>query len=114
MNKECAPSQLICTNLCLLPSSASTQLNSTSTQTKAEVSLISSFRQANQPPTRKINGKIQLKPSEYLKSLKTAFENCSDNSNCMTIVIETFAKATVGQSKFGPSSALTQCNSNYG
>ena len=37
----------------ILPSSASTQLNSTSTQTKAEVSLISSFRQATQPPNRK-------------------------------------------------------------
>ena len=36
-----------------LPSLASIQLNTTSTQTKVEVSLIYSFRQANQPPTRK-------------------------------------------------------------
>ena len=83
---------------------AQPQLNSTQPQLKLRLRL-ALFPVSDKPPTRKSSGKIQLNPFEYFKSLKSALEYYSDNSNCMTIINE-----TVVHFKFGP---FTHCISDF-
>ena len=80
------------------------KLNSNQSQLKLRLRL-ALFPVSDKPPTRKSSGKIQLNPFEYFKSLKSALEYYSDNSNCMTIINE-----TVVHFKFGP---FTYCISDF-